>query len=105
MRRGVPTGPATAELYRQVLEAVAEAIDLPMAADRGYDDEVREEILGQRADRAAHAIRTVLRNGDDAAIVSGAITMLKQNLGGNPYKDQYRTWVEEHGSHPLESAR
>jgi hypothetical protein len=104
MSRGAPTGPVTAELYREVLEAVAEAIDLPDGATAD-DEEIRDEILGQRADRAAYAVQTVLRYSHDAEIVHGAMVMLKRNLGGNPYKDQYRTWVEAYGSHPLEGTR
>lgn len=86
MSRGVPTGPVTADLYRQVLEAVAQAIDIPGAATAG-DDEIRDEILSQRADRAAYAIQTVLRHSDDAEIVHGAIVMLKRNLGDHEYEE------------------
>lgn len=86
MSRGAPTGPVTAELYRQVLQAVAEAIDLPDAVTAG-DEEIRDEILAQRADRAAYAIQTVLRHSDDAEIVHGAIVTLKRNLDGHEVEE------------------
>jgi hypothetical protein len=93
---GIPTRPATSEDLHAALEVVAEAIDLPLAAT---DDEIRDEILAQRADHAAYAIQTILKNMDDAEIVRGAIVTLKQR-NSSPrlsYAGQYITWDEVHG--------
>lgn len=92
------------DLCRAALEAVSEAIDLPQAATAD-DDEIRDEIMAQRADRAAWALHVILSNADDDDIVRGAVVMLRSQLRSFPYKDQYGTWVEAYGSHPLETTR
>lgn len=85
----------TAELCRDALAAVREALDIPHAATVG-DDETRQRILDERLVQVVVTLRAIL---DDSTGADGAwhVGYLREQLAKHPATG-YRTWADAHAA-------
>jgi len=88
-REVVPVTPGSE--YRDALEAVRDALDIPHAATNG-DDEIRARILDHRVAEALVMLRGILRE-DTPADVAWSAAYLRDRLAEHPAAG-YETWDE-----------
>lgn len=80
----------TAELYRDALVAVREALDIPHAATAG-DEEIRQRIFDRRLIQVTTMLRFVL--DEDDADVAWHVAYMRGEVAKFPATG-YRTWEE-----------
>jgi hypothetical protein len=80
--------------YREALEVILEALDIPHAATHG-DDEIRDKILDRRLMQTVTTLRAILDDGPDRPDVDVAWNLgyLREKLAEHPATG-YRTWDE-----------